>query len=244
MKCMFRKSLSIVMLGAIAFSPSHSSTPSFNVQNAEVMADEMLQYVKQFLPDAPVLLEAGGHFGEDTIKMKKVWPKAIVHAFEPLPSSFRRMLKEVKGISSIHCYPYALTNHMGTTNFYIDVPNNGASSIDFPVSWNQEEFDKTPIQVPCITLDRWADMYDVDYIDFMWLDMEGHELYALQQAQEILKTVKVIYTEISFIPVRINSGGYGDLRNLLESQGFVEVWKWQCGNGYGDALFIKKDLLP
>lgn len=172
-----------------------SSAVSFN------NPDEMLAYVKQLLPDSPVILEAGGHFGEDTIRMKSVWNNAMVHMFEPLPSSFKVMIQEVKNLSKVACYPYALTNHSGVTNFYIDLPNNGASSIDFPVSWNEGEFDKTPIQVPCITIKDWAQMYGVSHIDFMWLDMEGHELYALQHAGDLLKTVKAIYTEVSFIPV-------------------------------------------
>jgi 2-O-methyltransferase len=229
----YKKNLLITAIATLSYI---ASTICFNDEN------EMLAYVKHFLPEAPVILEAGGHFGEDSIRMKSVWPKATMHVFEPLPSSLKVMLKEVNSISGIKCYPYALTTHIGTTNFYIDTHNNGASSIGYPVEWNQDEFDKTPIQVPCITLNKWAEIYDVDHIDFMWLDMEGHELAALQHAGDILKTVKSIYTEISFVPVRIGSSSFSELTKFLESYGFVEVWHRTHGNAYGDALYIKKDL--
>ena len=74
----------------------------------------------------------------------------------------------------------------------------------------------------------------------MWLDMEGHELHALQHASAILASVKVIYTEINFIHTRIGACLYTDLRKFLESQGFKEVWK-SCEEGRcGDALFIRQ----
>ena len=206
--------------------------------------DEMLAYVKKYLPANPVILEAGGRFGEDTLRMKSLWPNATMHVFEPLPSSFQTMLETVKELPDVHCYPYALSSYSGTTDFYLNPGNNGACSINAPVSWNEEEFEKIPIKIPCTTLNEWLSEHAISHIDFMWLDMEGHELYALQHGTDLLKTVKAIYTEVSFIPVRVNSGLYTDLNALLIAHGFSEVWRSTYKEEkYGDALFIKKDLL-
>lgn len=207
--------------------------------------DEMLAYVQRFLPENPVILEAGGRFGEDTLRMKSVWPLAIMHVFEPLPSSFNTLVEALQYIADVHCYPYALTSHSGVTDFYINEDNCGASSINAPVSWNEGEFEKAPIQVPCITLNEWAQRNQISHIDFMWLDMEGHELYALEHGTDILKTVKAIYTEVSFEPIRLNSGLYINLRKLLAKHGFLEVWRSTYQQEkYGDALFVKKGSIP
>ena len=224
----------ILTLSLLAMHPHVLSSPSFR------NPDEMLSFVKSFLPTSPTILEAGGHFGEDTIRMKTVWPNATIHVFEPLPSSFAKMIQETGHLSSVFCYPYALTTYSGETNFYIDIPNNAASSIGYPVTWNAHEFNKIPIQVTCITINDWAKLTHTSQIDFMWLDMEGHELYALQHASSILNTVQAIYTEISFVPIREGSCSYTELRKFLEAQGFYEVWKRSCGR-FGDALFIKKE---
>jgi len=206
--------------------------------------DEMLTYVKQYLPENPVILEAGGHFGEDTIRMKSVWPNAIMHVFEPLPSSFNTMLETLQNISDVHCYPYALSTYSGFTDFYINTENYGASSINPPVNWNKKEFTKVLRKIPCITLDEWAKQYGIDHIDFMWLDMEGHELHALRHGADILKTVKAIYTEISYIPVRVHSGLFYELKALLAVHGLTDVWRESYVIvRYSDALFIKEDLL-
>ena len=203
---------------------------------------EMLHYVSRFLPSSPVILEAGGNRGEDTNRMKSIWPTATMHVFEPLPSSFKVMLMNTEHLSNVFCYPYALTNYSGETNFYIDMPNNAASSIGYPVKWNEHEFDKTPINVPCTTIDEWAKLNHVDHVDFMWLDMESHELYALEHALTIMSTVKAIYTEVAYVPVRQGSCLYHDLKRFLKMHGFMEVWKSNSGR-FGNALFLKSNLL-
>jgi FkbM family methyltransferase len=202
--------------------------------------NEILAFLSSILPINPVILEAGGHFGEDTIRMKSVWPQATIHTFEPLPSSFIQMVKNTCHLPSVFCYPYALTTFSGKTNFYIDIPNNAASSIGYPVEWNESEFDKTPIQVSCSTINEWARLHDISKIDFMWLDMEGHELYALQHALDILNTVEAIFTEISFEPIREGSCLYTDLKKFLELEGFYEVWKTSEKGRFGDALFMRR----
>ena len=230
--------INITMLGClIATHSAYTATLSFK------NSDEMLAHVKKYLPENPIVLEAGGRFGEDTVRMKSLWPNATMHVFEPLPSSFKTMLEAVNHLPDVHCYPYALTSYCGSTDFYINPENIGACSINAPVSWNENEFEKTPIKIPCTTLNEWMREQSISHIDFMWLYMEGHELYALQHGTDVLKTVTAIYTEISFVPVRISSGQYLQLKYFLLLNGFAEVWK-SCSEGrYGDALFIKKELL-
>src|SRR5579872_6813994 len=203
--------------------------------------NNMLTFVKELLIAEPVILEVGGRFGEDTIRMKSFWPNATMHVFEPLHSSYEQIIKNTAHLSAIFAYPFALTTYSGKACFYINIHNAGASSIGYPVVWNEHEFDKKPIEVDCTTIDEWAKKNKISRIDFMWLDMEGHELYALQHGKEILNTVQAIYTEISFEPIRENSCSYIDLRNFLVEQGFYEAWKSSETGRFGDALFIRKD---
>lgn len=205
--------------------------------------DQMLSYVKRFIPANPTILEAGGNLGEDTRRMKRIWPNAAMHVFEPLPWSFKAMRHNNSDLTNVHYYEYALTNYSGTTNFYVDIPNNGSSSIGLPLDFNRSEFDLTPLQVECITLDKWAQQNNIDHIDFMWLDMESHELYALKNGLTILPTIKAIFTEVAYEPVREGSALYPELRAFLEANGFVEVWKCKHTHRFGDALFIKKELV-
>lgn len=201
--------------------------------------EEMLLYVKQFLPEGPVILEAGGHYGEDTNRMKTLWPKATMHVFEPLPSSYDKCLKNTKHLNQVFCYPYALSTYTGKTHFYFDFLNDGASSIGAPLGFNQREFNKEPLEVLCTTLNEWSERHAISRIDFMWLDMEGHELYMLQNASNILDSVKAIYSEFSFVPIRSDTGLYVDLKAFLESKGFTEIHRLEYGLFGGDVLFMR-----
>lgn len=205
--------------------------------------DDMLGYVRRFLPNNPVILEAGGRDGEDSCRMKKVWPHATMHVFEPWGPSFEKLTQCTQGLSNVHRYQYALTTYSGTIEFHINFHNDGACSIGAPLDYNKHEFRTDTVSVPCTTLAAWAAAEGVDHIDFMWLDMEGHELYALMHApKKLLNSIKAIYTEVDFVKVREGSCLYEDLKKFLASYGFVEVWK-ACYGRFGDALFIKKSLL-
>lgn len=199
----------------------------------------MLLYVKRFLPDNPVILEAGGHHGEDTNRMKTLWPQATMHVFEPLPSSYEKLVQNTRKLPNVFCYPYALSHTIGKTNFYFDFLNDGASSIGAPVDFNQHEFKKEPLEVQCTTLNEWSKNYAISRIDFMWLDMEGHELYMLLHASNVLDSVKAIYTEFSFVPIRSDTGLYIDLKRFLESKGFTEIHRMEYGRFGGDVLFMR-----
>ena len=49
------------------------------------------KYFLKFLPENPVILEAGAHKGKDTVEMAKLWPAGTIHAFEPVPSLFKKL---------------------------------------------------------------------------------------------------------------------------------------------------------
>ncbi len=203
----------------------------------------MFNYLKKFLPDAPIILEAGANLGEDTKIMKSIWPQAKLHVFEPLPWSFKKMASNVEHLDNVVCYECALSTYSGTADFFVDIPNNGASSLLRPVDFNRHEFDPQPITVKCTTIDTWAHGHNVKHIDFMWLDMEGYELFALQNGLSILDTVRVIYTEVNYQLTREGTSFYHDLRPFLESHGFVEIWKEGEHGRFGNALFVKQKLL-
>ena len=201
--------------------------------------DAVLFFVKKHLPDNPVILEAGGRYGKDTRRMKRFWPNSVIHVFEPLPSSFEKLRANTENLMGVLLYPYALSSYVGTTDFYVDSVNNGASSINKPVDFNQHEFDKEPIKIGCVTIDFWAKKNNFPTIDFMWLDMESHELYALQNALTVLDSVKAIFTEISFEPIRQGGCLYKDVKKFLEDKGFREIGKEGVSKRFGNALFMR-----
>lgn len=184
----------IIILGFLTLTTSLFSEASTYTKN------DILELVKKYIPNAPVILEAGAHKGEDTVVMGKTWPQGIIHAFEPLPKTYQILKNTTQDFANVKGYPYALSDKIGKANFYVCVTGEGASSLlaPKPILDPYMIFDLMPVVVDCTILDEWAKQNKVAHIDFMWLDMEGAELIVLKSSCEILSTVKAIYTEVNF----------------------------------------------
>ena len=96
---------------------------------ASYTEETIRELVRLYLPSNPVILEAGAHFGEDTMRMKAMWPECIVHAFEPHPDNYRRLIQTTYGVKGIFCYSLALSDMIGTAKFYRCRLHEGASSL-------------------------------------------------------------------------------------------------------------------
>lgn len=59
--------------------------------------------------------------GEETIRFAKIFPKATIHAFEPLPENRHLIEENFKpfGIAQPHLSPLALCDRTGSTTFYV-----------------------------------------------------------------------------------------------------------------------------
>ena len=88
----------------------------------------------------------------------------------------------------------------------------------------------------------WCEANNMDHFDFMWLDLEGLELPVLKASPNVVKNVKVIYTD--FLEFRKGMTQFSELRSFLESSGFKMISHWYYQGFQGDAIFVKEELLP
>ncbi len=213
-----------------------------------------LDIVKKYLPKNPVILEAGSFNGEETVKINNHWPLSTIYAFEPVPKIFDWLTDRTRTYKNIHCFCLALSNKNGLSRFFTseegtdpDVPSMSGSLLAPKEHLNYSDtLFKKEIEVATITIDDWAQLYGVDHIDFLWLDMQGFELDALKAAPKILKTVKAILTEVEFVEAYAGQYMYDEITKWMEEQGFVMIARnfdlpptyW-----FGDALFVRKELL-
>jgi 2-O-methyltransferase len=202
-------------------------------------------YIRRFLPENAVILEAGAHIGTDTLEMAKLWQNATIHAFEPVPDLFQFLSKNTQGVSNIHIYPLALSDVTGELDIHISSGNsNGSSSILAPkqhLDVHPDVLFEEKMRVKTTTIDDWARQQQIQKIDMLWLDLQGYELPVLTKSLSILRGVKVIYTEVNLIENYENNATYSELKNWLHTQGFVvkrEALAWKDG---GNVLFIREN---
>ena len=212
---------------------------------------QAIEIIATYLSSNPTIIEAGAFDGADTKRMATCWPGGTIHAFEPVPSLFEKLANNTNDLVNAHPYQLALSNTNGSATFYISEKKEKpgiacqAGSLHKPnkrLVWSPLLFPKT-ITVPTITLQTWAKKNNIKQIDCLWLDTQGHELAILQAAQNILKTVTAIFTEVGFIQNYEGQPTYEAIRKWLATHGFEEVGRdFENMNDwfFGNVLFVRK----
>jgi len=220
------------------------------------LPQEVLPFLRNFLPKNPIIVEAGAYHGKETSIMATFWPKGHVHAFEPVHELYEIVKNTTHHLSNVSTYPLALGDrlekrlmHLSTETF--DREHISMSSSLYPpkehLIYSATLFEGHET-VDVITLDIWAKKYGISKIDMLWLDMQGYELPALKAALNILKTVSVILTEVEFAEGYEGQPLYREVKEWLESQGFVLIggnfsFPKHPRQWFGDALFVRKELI-
>jgi len=232
-----------IMLTGTLFSDIGSDFVKNGGGALELRTHQYINLVIPFLPENPNILEAGARYGLDTVRFARNWPKGHIFAFEPVKVFYDRMINSVQRgkFTNVSTFNFGLFSKTGLQSFYYAEKCGGASSF-LPDNGVCDYGDKMMI-LPCRRADEWAAEHNVTRIDFMWLDMEGAEIYMLKAAKNLLATTKVILTEINFREFRTGSTTFDELKSYLESQGFTLHKIWGSATWQATGMFVKSDLL-
>ncbi|MBA2307008.1 FkbM family methyltransferase [Candidatus Dependentiae bacterium] len=196
--------------------------PAHPISQGEITKD----LIKTFLPPNPVIVEAGAHKGRDTIKMAKTWPQGTIHSFEPVPELFVQLSQATALYPHITCYPYALSTNESEATLYVSSgASTAASSLLEPHTYRTErpEVHFTSIKVSTTTLDAWSHLYRVPHVDFLWLDMQGNELAALEGGQNLILDVSALVIEANLTERFRGAPSYDDILLWAHHHSFKPV---------------------
>jgi FkbM family methyltransferase len=228
--------------------------------------------VVKFLPENPVIIEAGACDAEDTLKFKDIWPESTIHCFEPNTMLFDIASKNIanpppqfsnsRNTKGINIYPLALSDTAGERTFFmskamaaassffednsknVDVPQTVLDSLKITRDEYIPSYEDVEVKVKCVTIDGWRKENGIGDIDYIWLDTEGAELMILQGSDETLKNTKVVSIEFNFQEFRKNMAQFEDVYNFVASHGFDLYVIWQAhANWQANGIFVKKGLL-
>jgi FkbM family methyltransferase len=200
--------------------------------------------LKKYLPPDPVIIDCGAHIGADSVEFARIFPRAVIHSFEPVPAVFNNLKHATRKFNNIRCYNLALSDRSGMATMHVSGGASDASSSLLKPTGHKEDHPDVyfgdPIEVPALTLDEWAEQYRIPKIDFLWLDMQGFEYQMLQASSKILPAVMLIHSEVSMKESYSQSMIYSDFRQWLEGRGFSVVAEAiPEGADMGNALFMK-----
>ncbi len=179
----------------------------------------VLNRVLEYISEKPVVFDIGANLGWYGINVYKAIPSSEVYFFEPVPETVTRLKKNLSlnEIDSLIVCPYGLYNTNKISKFYYDVVASGASSLA-----DLREKDTTRIiDVELRKMDDIINELGVDRLDFIKMDIEGSELFALQGAENTLKLyLPVIFTEMLRKWAKKQGYNPNDIIEYLETLGY------------------------
>lgn len=144
------------------------------------------QLVKKEIWMGDVVLDIGANIGYYTLIFAKlVGENGKVYAFEPDPTNFALLEKNVKtnGYENVILEQKAISNKNGKVKLYLGEDNKASHTI-FDTHDNRQS-----IEIEAIRLDDYFKNYDGG-IDFIKMDIEGAEGYAIQGMALLLRKTK------------------------------------------------------
>tara|TARA_Y100000389_G_scaffold143669_1_gene141972 strand:+ start:13237 stop:14154 length:918 start_codon:yes stop_codon:yes gene_type:complete len=159
---------------------------------------EVIKEIKSTLYNESTFIDGGANIGFfSLIASKIVGPNGTVIAFEPTPSTFSYLKKNINinNINNIIISDKGLSSSEKQLPFLLSDNNPEANSI---ISKDHESFqnDDQVIKISTTTIDKFCIENNIKKIALIKLDIEGQELEAIKGAKEILsinKNVKIIF---------------------------------------------------
>lgn len=205
-----------------------------------------------WIKNPKIILDLGARDFDDSIRFSKTFPEAKVYSFECNRETINSFFFKIQDNPNIILVPKAVREFTGRTKFFPVTsnpppgfsPNIGASSL-FKASGHMktEPIHQTEQEVECVKLKEWCDSEGIREIDVIWMDIQGAELLALKGLEDIINTVKVIFTEVTYKELYEGQDLYPELNDFLKFKGFEEVYHGKaltCPEWFGEAVYIKK----
>jgi FkbM family methyltransferase len=190
------------------FSLYPEDSISKHIQKGEEWEPHMLKFMSMFLKPDNTAIDMGACFGYHTLHMAKLCGKGTVYAFEPFDVAMKLLLENIKNndLKNIICVDEAVGNYCGKAyicNAYNDSNINiGDSFVNKQYSDNcivykgKEKLKLNGSVIECTTLDKFRKFLP-KAIDFIKIDIQGYELYALQSGvNTLMKDKPVIAIEV------------------------------------------------
>ncbi len=171
-----------------------------------------------------IFFDVGANIGTYTYKASNCIPEKNIYAFEPIPSSF---IKLQRAFSKVNLYNLAFTANTTntTTQFKIPSINGNAMQTRGSLNINYTEPDETSaeiIEVNIDTIDNFTNKNKLNKVDFIKIDVEGHEEEVIKGALQTLQSFKpILQVEIE---QRHNTFHITKIFERLEAIGYLSYY--------------------
>lgn len=157
-----------------------------------------------------VLFDVGANQGVFTKHLIRAWQGMSyqLYAFEPSAKTFAILRNQVADLPYVHLVNKGLGDQPGRRDLYFDKEGSGLASV-YPRDLSHHHIDfSTRETIELTTLDQFCAQQELDHIDFLKLDVEGHELSVLKGGERMIGEGRVPLIQFEFGGCNIDSRTY------------------------------------
>jgi FkbM family methyltransferase len=184
---------------------------------------------------AQVILDIGANDGRWLASAYKIFPRATFHAFEPVPTTFETLCANVAKRARVRTYNSGFSSETKIISMQI-YDNSRVNSMEIAKVQPGHRPLKT-VSVQCATLDEWLDGLGlaINEIDFIKIDVEGHELHVLNGGAKMLRETRAAFLLIEAKSV-LSSEVSGPGASLEQLSGFLSPFGYRLMVLYTDFV--------
>jgi len=147
----------------------------------------------------PVVFDVGANVGDWTLAILALNPQVQVHAFEPATAAFEKMATRVAA-PNVRLNRLGVGAERGTLTFY-EYSVSAVSTFHA----NEGRLPVNSYLVDIISISEYCHENDINRIDFLKIDTEGHDFWVLQGAEPLLRDQQIEVVQLEYGPGNIDS---------------------------------------
>lgn len=168
--------------------------------NSDLCTNGELRFMQRMLPSCQTVFDVGANTGDWTARALRINPRLRVHCFEPSRTTYQRLV--ARGLpDSVICNGFGLSSAPGTRMLHVFSAGAGMNSL-YRREGLEDAHGLSPQEnteaVEVDTLDRYCNERNILSIDFLKLDVEGHELEVCKGALGMLGTGRIKFVQFEY----------------------------------------------
>ena len=210
--------LSRIVCSALLYTPSRMIDAYLNFLLGKGsgtgwgLYEEVHEAVSRIRRTQPVVFDIGANIGSWSKVLLSEVPDANVFMFEPA-AGCREVIESVPELATAKLIPCAVGENCGKASLHFSNATDGSASLHERADtfFSDRQYSVTEVEV--VTIDDVIEGENLDFVDLVKMDIEGHEPFALRGAQRSLAARSIGVLAFEFGTGNINSRTF-----------FREIW--------------------
>ncbi|QHT68840.1 FkbM family methyltransferase [Rhodocytophaga rosea] len=172
-----------------------------------------------------LIIDVGANSGQYGVLLREIGYVGKIISFEPIPAIFTLLQKTASQDSKWEIHNYAIGNEDGTIS--INVSENTYSSSILPMLNTHLEAapESRYVKQESIAIKKLSSILTSAYLTkyksiLLKIDVQGYEMPVIEGAIPLLPGIKMVQTELSFVPLYEQAPLYTDIIEKMKETGF------------------------